>query len=217
MGKSDENQTKKSAHRATTGESKHMKSKPIFDTLEIIPFATTFEDNRQSRWRDHFRQLCEYKVQFGHCIMPQRYPANPKLAQWVRYQRTRYKNYTEDKPNPMTAEHIRALDSIGFDWGTSKTDSTTIWNARFRELCEFKVQFGHSFVPLKYSANPKLGKWVTTQRRKCKLHQEGKEGHLTEERIRALRNIGFERSETSAAIWDERFERSLVQSQRTNC
>jgi hypothetical protein len=41
--------------------------------------------------------------------------------------------------------------------------------------------------------------------------------NLTEERIGALRNIGFERSVTSAAIWDERFERSLIHSQTTNC
>jgi hypothetical protein len=77
MGKSDENQTKESVHRATvdSSESKHKeaaadgesnhKSKPGFDTLGIISLDATFENNeiellRHSRWRDLFRQLCEY-------------------------------------------------------------------------------------------------------------------------------------------------------------
>ena len=74
MGKSDENQTKKSVHRATdSSESKHKaadgesnhKNKPGFDTLGIISLDATFENNeiellRHSRWRDLFRQLCEY-------------------------------------------------------------------------------------------------------------------------------------------------------------
>ena len=58
-------------------------------SLENVPFAKTFEaaDDeglRHSQWRDNFRQLCEYKVQFGHCIVPQPYySANPKLGKWV--------------------------------------------------------------------------------------------------------------------------------------
>ena len=91
-GKSDEKQTEKRAHEAT-GESKHKatddetkdKNKPSFDTLGIIPIFPTFEATYDeevchSQWRDHFRQLCEYKVQFGHCRMSLKDSANPKAA-----------------------------------------------------------------------------------------------------------------------------------------
>jgi hypothetical protein len=43
----------------------------------------------------------------------------------------------------MTAEPIRALESVGFDWGTSKNVLASIWSERFQQLREFNVQFGH--------------------------------------------------------------------------
>jgi len=63
---------------------------------------------------------------------------------------------------------------------------------RFQQWLEFKAQFGHCLVPVKYSADSNLGKWVTTRCSHYKLHEEGKLSHLTEERIEALQNIGFE-------------------------
>jgi hypothetical protein len=216
MGKSDENQTKKRAHKAkaTDGESKH-KNKPSFDSHGSSPFETTFEaiDNdgglRHSRWRDHFRQLCEYKVQFGHCLVPQRYAANPKLGTWVNNQRKTYKLYQEGKPSSMTAEHIRALDGIGFDWGTS----TSTWSERFAQLLEFKVQFGHCLVPQRYAVNPALGNWVQKQRTRYRKNTEENATSMTAEHIRALDGIGFDwgtrKTERTSLIWSERFEQLL--------
>ena len=143
MGKSEEKKTKKRAHKATA-ESRS-KNKTSFD-------ATTFEaaDDEKtchSRWRDFFRQLCEYKAQFGNCIVPRKYAASPKLGQWVPYQRQCYRPHQEGKPTPMTEERIRELESIGFGWGTTKTDVASIWNVRIQQLCEYKAQFGHCRVP----------------------------------------------------------------------
>ena len=140
----------RSKHKAT-GESKH-KKQPSFD-------ATKFEapDNEgllHSKWRDQFRQLCEFKVQFGYCLVPCKYSANPKLGTWVMTQRRYYKLYPNGTPSRMLAERIRALNEIGFDWETSrKTD----WSARFQQLCEYKVQFGNCLVPARYSADPSSG------------------------------------------------------------
>ena len=93
----------------------------------------------------------------------------------------------------MTEERIRELESIGFDWETTKTDRASIWSVRFQQLRKYKVKTGHCLVPYQYSANPKLGRWVSTQRCNYKLHQEGKPSSMTEERIRALEDprIGF--------------------------
>jgi hypothetical protein len=106
----------------------------------------------------------------------------------------------------MTAEHIRIHNGVGFEWEICKIDFSSIWKEQFQQLCEFKAQFGHYLVPIRYSTNPKLGKWVKTQRHDYKLHQEGKTSSLTEERIRALEGVGFEWETSSAAIWNERFE-----------
>ena len=91
----------------------------------------------------------------------------------------------------MIAEHMRALDGIGFDWGTSKTELTSLWNVRFQQMREYKLQFGDCLVPKRYSASPKLGRWVETQRKNYRLYQEGKPGPMTAERIRELESVEF--------------------------
>ena len=60
MGKSDNKQTKRRANKATDEKSKH-KNKPSFDPAT---FEATDNDGglRHSKWRDQFRQLCEYKA-----------------------------------------------------------------------------------------------------------------------------------------------------------
>jgi hypothetical protein len=198
MGKSDEKQIKKRAHKATDGGSKH-KNKPSVDAAAFE--ATDDEGIRHSQWRDQFRQLCEYKVQFGHCLVPVRYSANPELGNWVSTQRRNYRLYQEGNPRVMTAERIRALESVGFDWGKS----VPMWSKQFEQLCQYKVQLGHCLVPNKYAANPKLGLWVATQRIKYRLYQEGKPSPMTAERIRALESVGFDWGE-SCLTWNEQFE-----------
>ena len=202
MGKSDKKQTKMRA-RKTTCESKHKKQQS-FDAMTFE--ATDDEGTRHSQWCDQFRQLCEFKVQLGHCRVPVRYSANPKLGNWVSTQRNTYRLNQEGNPSSMTAERIRALDVVGFDWGTSKTDS---WTVRFQQLCEFKAHFGHCLVSRQYAANPKLGQWVSTQRRFYRLHQEGKPSHITAERIRELESIGFAWGSSKTdltSIWSVRFQ-----------
>jgi hypothetical protein len=199
MGKSDEKQTKKRAHK-NTGKSKHKgtdreskhKKQSSLDTLGSSPLATTFEAThdggvRHSQWCELFRHMCEYKIQFGHCRVPFKYSANLKLGYWVAKQRASYKKNTEEKSTSMTAEHIRALNGIGFEWGTSQTE----WSVRFQQLREFKVQFGHCLVSQRYAANPKLGRWISKQRSNYRLYQDGKPSPMTGERIRELESVGF--------------------------
>ena len=205
MGKSDANQTKKRAHKAkaTDGEIKH-NNKPSFDAA-IFEATDNEEGIRQSQWRDQFRQLCEYKVEFGDCLVQQRYSANPKLGKWVSMQRRRYRKKRDGKSSAMTDEHIRALDGIGFDWDARKTDVASSWSVHFQQLCEFKLQFGHYLLPVKHSDNPKLGKWISNQRAQYKLHQVGKPSRMTVERIRELESIEFNWEQVHLT-WDEQFE-----------
>ena len=198
MGKSDKKQTKKRA-RKTTCESKHKKQQS-FDTTTFE--ATDDEGTRRSQWCDQFRQLCEFKAQFGNCLVPRQYAANPKLGKWVHTQRYNYRLHQEGDPSSMTAERIRALDAVAFHWGTSKTD----WSVRFQQLCEFKAQFGHCLVPQQHATNPKLGQWVNNQRNNYRLHQEGKPSPITAECIRELESIGFDWGSSQTDSWSVRFQ-----------
>ena len=190
MGKTDPKQTQKRARKATSckskhktadGESKH-KKQPSFDATKFE--ATNDDDLRHSKWRDQFKQLCDFKVQFGNCLVPKPYAANPKLGNWVVTQRSNCKLFPDGTPSRMPAERIRALNGIGFHWDAC-------WNSRVEELREYKAKFGHCLVPSKYAANPKLGNWVKLQRRNYKLYQEEKPSPMTMERIRELYDVGF--------------------------
>jgi hypothetical protein len=151
-----------------------------------------FEWSLTTNWNERFQQLCEYKANFGDCLVPAHYIASPQLGQWVSKQRTKYKLYQEGIPGPMTAERIQELENVGFIWGTSNTNLRTSWNERFEQLREFKVQFGHCLVPQQYAADPKLGRWVSKQRYQCKLYHQGKTSPMTAEHIRALESVDFE-------------------------
>ena len=72
-----------------------------------------------SNWSIRIQQLCEYKVQFGHCLMPRQYAANPELGRWVANLRSNYRLHQEGKPSRMTEERIRELESVGFKWEAS--------------------------------------------------------------------------------------------------
>ena len=166
----------------------------------------TSRSNMASR---RFQKLCEFKEQFGHCLVPYKYADNPKLGHWVARQRSNYRFHQDGKPSRMTEKRLRELESIGFDWGTRKPDVAPIWSVSFQQLCEFKEQFGHCLVPQQYADNPKLGRWVTNQRQSYKLHQEGKPSPMTTERMRELESIGFDwgaRRTDVASIWSVRFQ-----------
>ena len=140
-------------------------------------------------WSALLEQLTEYKAEFGHCFVPRQYAVNPKLGNWVRHQRRKYKLQQEGKPSPMTEERSRELESIGFDWeGTNDP----VWNALLEQLTEYKAQFGNCRVPCKYAANPTLGHWVKKQRHNYKLQKDGKPSPMTAERSRAPKCVGFD-------------------------
>ena len=209
MGKSDEKE--KRAHKANTdGDNSKHKNQTSLPLLLALDHYTTFNSSdaalrRHSRWCDLFRQMCEFKVQSGHCNVPERYSPNPKLGSWVHQQRFRYKLYTTGKSTTMTAEYIRALDGISFDWGVRRAD----WSVRFEQMREFKKQFGHCLVPQTYPADPKLGYWVKIQRSYYRLYQKGKPSPMTADRIRALDSIGFDCGASKADleyIWSVRFQ-----------
>ena len=93
--------------------------------------------------------------------------------------------YSEGKPSCTTADRIRELEIVEFVWDPL-ADS---WSVRFRELCEFKAQFGPCLLQFGYSSDPKLGRWVANQRHDNKLYSEGKQRHITPQRMRELESV----------------------------
>jgi hypothetical protein len=65
--------------------------------------------------------------------------------------------------------------------------SGPVWEVRLSELADYRKIHGHCSVPTLYSENAKLAKWVSNQRQKYKLHEEGKTSTMTIFRIQALK------------------------------
>lgn len=65
------------------------------------------------------------------------------------------------------------------------------WEEQFKALRTYQMQFGNCKVPARFKANPKLGRWVMTQRRQFTLLMQGFPSALTADRIRRLESIGF--------------------------
>ncbi|KAI2512226.1 hypothetical protein MHU86_2102 [Fragilaria crotonensis] len=154
------------------------------ELLNKIGFAWNAQE---AAWEKHITDLKAFKEEYGDCLVPLNHPKYPKLGLWVKEQRRHYTLMKQEKPSHMTEERARALDAVGFCWDTHEA----VWGERLRELCEYKAQFGDCIVPTNFPANPKLGTWVHHQRRQYKKHKEGKSCHITDERVRALDNIGF--------------------------
>jgi len=111
-------------------------------------------------------------------MVPDRWPENPQLAQWVGTQRKSYRQRRLD------THKIRRLEEIGFEWNPMRK-VLELWERRFSDLIAFKNQRGHCNVPAEWSKNPQLGKWVSNQRGNYKR------GTLSAERIKKLEALGF--------------------------
>lgn len=147
-----------------------------------------FRPYQAGQWAEKFEELCEYRKNHGHCLVPHTYNDNLALARWVKRQRYQYKLMMEGKASTMTPERVKALEEIGFVWDSQGA----AWGDRLHELEEFRKTYLHCNVPSNFSDNPRLATWIKCQRRQYKLYMEGKPSNMTPQRIHHLESLGFE-------------------------
>jgi hypothetical protein len=83
------------------------------------------------------------------------------------------------------------------------------------ELADYRKIHGHCIVPISYSENIKLGRWVGTQRSNYRLQQEGKKSQMSLARIQALKRLN---SEWKSPIgWGEGTPKKPKASTMTRC
>ena len=149
-------------------------------SLESIRRAITSACIEQlgSFWDERFGELQAFKNQYGHCIVPARWPQNKQLGMWVSNQRLLARNLKLGK------ERHKRLGDLGFVWNPFEAD----WEGFFSALKKYKTKHGNCLVSDAFKENEPLGKWVSRQR------VARKRGELTQARIERLNEIGF--------IWD---------------
>ena len=144
--------------------------------LKSIGFVWNIQD---AQWMEKYERLVEYKKQNKSTCVPNRYPADPQLGNWVREQR---KSYNANK-SKLTTDRITQLDSIGFVWNPRDAQ----WAEKYDRLVKYKKRNKTTCVPISYPADPQLGIWVSTQR----LFYNTNRPSLTADRITQLESIGF--------------------------
>lgn len=102
---------------ATSANSQHKAStlsKKRVQMLQDIGFVFDYQDNV---WDEKISELRAYSKKHKNCNVPANHAENPRLAIWVKCQRRQYKLYMQQKPSSMTADRIRELERLGFQWG----------------------------------------------------------------------------------------------------
>lgn len=140
-------------------------------------------------WEESYQLLCEYKELHGHCNVPQ---SQKPLGSFVNRQRIEYAR----QATAMTPQRKQLLDEIGFVWDIVEHT----WNIRYKELCEFRRENGHSVVPRSHGP---LGAWTEKQRIEYKKYKALEDGNiissakeipsttLTKERVQKLNDVDF--------------------------
>ena len=136
-------------------------------------------DPLDAQWTEKYDRLVKYKQQNETTCVPQLYPVDPQLGQWVSQQRKCYRT-----KNPrLTVDRISQLDSIGFVWNGHDAQ----WTEKYGRLIEYKKHNKFTCIPYRNDDDPSLGHWVGKQR----IYYNSKNPRLTEVRITQLDSIGF--------------------------
>jgi hypothetical protein len=142
------------------------------------------------------------------CLVPHGYDADASFAEWIHRQRTAYASMEKEaKPNPLVKERMDKLEELGFNF-TVHSDK---WMDHWKMLKEYRDKHGHVQVPTHYADNPKLGRWVHTQRHQRRLHQKFKKSCMTQDRVELLDQLQFSWEvrpslERPRATWQQRLD-----------
>lgn len=182
-----QNQYQFSMNQMMMGNINDKKRKEMSPTLPHPHQKIRFRSHQAESWMEKYEELLDYRLSNGNCLVPNQYPANPSLAEWVKRQRYQYKLKGLGKHSSMSDDRVTALEKLGFVWNSHDA----VWEERLKELKQYKSIFGNTNVPSKYEANPQLAIWIKRQRRQYKFLMEGKPSTMTPYRVEKLREINF--------------------------
>lgn len=125
---------------------------------------------RRVGWLERCRELLAYKKEYGDCLVPKRYKANPGLANWVSKQRSEYKRHQNQGSNStlsssLNASRIQILNDLGFCWDARGHASRRWWD-RLETVRAYRR--AHPDIPLALvtyqSGGGPTGAWLDRQR-----------------------------------------------------
>ena len=184
----------------TVQRRRHAEGKLLEDRhrmLSEVGFTWDIKTQYDAQWERYFQQLLSFRQRHGHCRVPGRHE---KLVSWIERQRLgKAKGLLSD------AREDR-LNKIGFIWGFDKIKREN-WEAMHRQLCAYRQEHGHSFVPTNCTENKTLGTWVATQRG---LEAQGKLGAGKKKKLSDLGFVWYgETRRQLESVYDSLWETSF--------
>ena len=145
--------------------------------------------SKHKKWDERYGELLNYYRQHKTINIVEE--SNPKLKNFLQHQRQEYRKWKRGETSALNQTKIGLLNGLDFQWDKNQQ----IWESRYKELLQFKQEFDHVNVPMKYKT---LGQWVTKHRKAYRA------GSLEQRRIDRLNEVGF--------VWDAQewqFQRRL--------
>ncbi len=165
--------------------------------FDIGPDATrTVRTFSRSSWKGRYEELKQFENEFGHCAVPTTNEKYAQLSGWVQHQRVEKKKKDKGIKSRLSDDKEKLLDDLGFIWNRQES----LWQQRFNELRKYKETHGHVRVNTK---DGQLGNWVMIQRLQYRQHKKGGKNTLSNERMEALNQIGFE-WDIHEASWEDK-------------
>mmetsp|Transcript_14171 Transcript_14171/g.28916 ORF Transcript_14171/g.28916 Transcript_14171/m.28916 type:complete len:379 (+) Transcript_14171:531-1667(+) len=162
--------------------------------------------DKDTSWYKNYRALKEFKAEHGHTNVPQEYPRNPSLGNWVKYNRYKMREWDNSGSND-DLEKMTLLVEIGLRCYIGKGNAAKVngnhfsqtqvetWEMQFMNLCKYKDESGNCDVPSTETGKWKsLGEWVKRQRKVYRKFHSTREVQGNKdliERFDRLNRIGF--------------------------
>lgn len=166
----------------------------------------SFDDSSEC-WNSMLYQLMLYKAEQGDLNVPNNDAKYTQLYNWIQRQRAYYQEKsTKPDSTCLSPDRIAVLDAIDFQWNLR---GDNFWQKHFDGIIAYKKEYGDVRVPRLYNKNPKLGEWVTDQRRQWKAKCDGRPNSMTEDRKAKLDSMGFVWQVRDRSDWNDRYEKLL--------
>ena len=169
--------------------------------------AARKSNTNNKMWMETYQRLVVFKKQHNTTNVPRRYKEDPKLGTWVATQRSTYRNKT------IKEKRCQLLNSINFDWGNGRRAPKTDWMEKYQRLVVYKTQYNITYVPVIYKEDPKLGRWVSSQRAAYNNKT------MKEERCQLLNSINFNWGNGKRALitdWMDTYQRLVSYKKQHN-
>ena len=140
------------------------------------PSSSKLSLSKHKKWEERYAELLDYCS--DHKSINVIEESNPSLNNFLQHQRQEYRKWKRGEASALNETKIGLLNSLGFVWDKNQQ----IWENRYAELLQFKQDFGHVNVPMKYKT---LGQWVTKHRKAYRA------GSLEQSRIDRLNELDF--------------------------